>query len=613
MDVYIKKSSLPLLHLVSVAIKLPFQFFLLTGLVNQCSFFTGVKIKYLAKIFNSLVVSFLGLLFLTSSAQANHKIHWQTQTPFVQSFGRRDEIEDLQIESYRQGFIQQGFSNPNGLLNCSEGAFKSKAGLVIENNNRAYYIWNYEVNGMFDAITECKDKMHFAYREWVCLNNTYLVGSGPAPTSCATTDPDPEPGNNPKNLGDCNCKHPPLAGPTNPINLGSGNKFQVETDYVSPVPNGLTYRRYYNSLGPGRAVRLGRGWSGDYWQVIFDQGGGTLASVRRPDGKTFSFHQSGSAWVSDPDVTLKLVELTDGQGSRTGWQLTLDDDTVEIYSYDPVRKEGIPISITNRAGLTTTLTYDLSVADGGDGVSFTLDRVTGPFGRTLQFHYNGGNVISITDPSGQVYTYTRDANNNTTSVIFPDDTPADANDNPRRLYHYEDPVLTNALTGITDENGNRIATWAYETDGRAILSEHADSADRVEITYNLDGSATTTNSLGQVQTYHFETLYDVVKLTQIDGDICTSCGGQFQSITYDANGFVASQTDFNGVTTTFIHDSRGLETSRTEAVGTPEERTITTTWDTTFRLPLTITEPGQITTFTYDAQGRLLERKVTAP
>ena len=86
------------------------------------------------------------------------------------------------------------------------------------------------------------------------------------------------------------------------------------------------------------------------------------------------------------------------------------------------------------------------------------------------------------------------------------------------------------------------------------------------------------------------------------------CGGQNQNTTFDANGFVASRTDFNGIQTTFIHDSRGLQTSRTETVGTLEERTITTEWHATFRLPIKITEQGKETNFTYDTQGRLLER-----
>ncbi|MGH8571940.1 MAG: hypothetical protein ACREX8_05105, partial [Gammaproteobacteria bacterium] len=78
-------------------------------------------------------------------------------------------------------------------------------------------------------------------------------------------------------------------------------------------------------------------------------------------------------------------------------------------------------------------------------------------------------------------------------------------------------------------------------------------------------------------------------------------------------GFVASRTDFNGQTTLYSHDARGLERSRTEALGTPEARTITTEWHPRFRLPITITEPGKESTFTYDTAGRLLTRTETDP
>lgn len=45
--------------------------------------------------------------------------------------------------------------------------------------------------------------------------------------------------------------------------------------------------------------------------------------------------------------------------------------------------------------------------------------------------------------------------------------------------------------------------------------------------------------------------------------------------TYDTNGFRSSRTDFKGNVTNYVHDSRGLETSRTEAYGTAQARTIT--------------------------------------
>ncbi len=78
------------------------------------------------------------------------------------------------------------------------------------------------------------------------------------------------------------------------------------------------------------------------------------------------------------------------------------------------------------------------------------------------------------------------------------------------------------------------------------------------------------------------------------------------------NGNPRYKTDFNGNQTSFIFDlSRNLETSRTEALSTAEERTIATTWHSVYRLPLTITEPNRITSFTYDAAGNVLTQTLT--
>ena len=42
------------------------------------------------------------------------------------------------------------------------------------------------------------------------------------------------------------------------------------------------------------------------------------------------------------------------------------------------------------------------------------------------------------------------------------------------------------------------------------------------------------------------------------------------------------------------------------------ERTITTTWLSNYHLPASITEPGRVTSFSYDAKGNLLNKTVTA-
>jgi YD repeat-containing protein len=85
-----------------------------------------------------------------------------------------------------------------------------------------------------------------------------------------------------------------------------------------------------------------------------------------------------------------------------------------------------------------------------------------------------------------------------------------------------------------------------------------------------------------------------------------------RKFTYDSNGYVASQTDWNGNLTTFVNNGRGLPKTITEAAGTPLARTTTTAWHSTFHLPVQITEPNRTTAFTYDANGNLLAKTITA-
>jgi len=386
-----------------------------------------------------------------------------------------------------------------------------------------------------------------------------------------------------------------------PIVVANGNSFQTEVDYKSQSPFGLNFSRYYNSTAYETKSDVGFKWSHNFNRRVSSTGNNTL--VYRENGQAFVFNYVGTIWVGDVDIPDTLLELVDEAGVRTGWEYKDSSDTTEVFNVS-----GQLISVSNRAGQTKTFAYDVTATDGGDDNSDTLDKVVGFGGEEMLFSYDTENRISsMTDPEGNSYRYSYDDVGNLESVVYPYDTPLDDSDNPTRTYHYENTSFPSHLTGLTDETESRV-TWAFDSEGRAISSEMQGGVDKSTLDFSVADQVTVTNPLGKDTTYHFETLHGVKKVTKVEGHATESCAGANQNYSYDANGYIESKTDWQGNVTTYVHNERGLETSRTEASGTDEARTITTQWHDDFRLPLKVTSPGQVTNFVYDDKGRLLSQ-----
>lgn len=393
----------------------------------------------------------------------------------------------------------------------------------------------------------------------------------------------------------------------NPIHVGTGNKYQVETDYSGVGISPLGFQRYYNSTAAVKSARLGKNWRGTFDRAIAFAVDPTYVTLYRPDGKAFDFHQSGGTWSPDADIVGRLEQITGG------WRYTHSQDEIETYD-----AAGKLVALANRNGTELTLAYD---------VDDRLATVTDPVGRSLSFAYDAnGRLASMTDPAGGVYLYSYDTSGNLATVTYPDATPGDPTDNPQRSYLYNESAYTtganlpNALTGIIDENNVRYATWTYDTQGRALSSEHGVGIDKGTIAYvsnsNGSGVSTVTDALGNVRTTNFQTILGVARNVGESQPGGSGCGAASSLVTYDANGNVASRTDFNGNQTTYAYDlARNLETSRTEGLtsagtSTPQTRTITTAWHPSFRLPVSITEPGRVTSYAYDSQGNLTQKSV---
>jgi RHS repeat-associated protein len=124
-----------------------------------------------------------------------------------------------------------------------------------------------------------------------------------------------------------------------------------------------------------------------------------------------------------------------------------------------------------------------------------------------------------------------------------------------------------------------------------------------------------TDPLGNVATYKYDrdTNSDKTRVTEIDGD-CPSCGAGPQPKFYydDANNPLrpTRMTDSRGTTTVFTYNSDGLLTEKTEAMGTPLERTTTLEYNgpvpalvTRVERPSTSGTGVQATVSSYDGVG----------
>lgn len=361
-------------------------------------------------------------------------------------------------------------------------------------------------------------------------------------------------------------------------------------DYSS---NSINFVRYYNSLFESQSV-LGKQWKHNYLASLTIAE--TIIQVNRQDGKILEFHNESGIWMSDADVTETLAQVD------STWEFKTTDDRIERYN-----DRGQLLSSTSRNSQVTQYHYN---------ANDLLAQITGPFGRTLGFAYDiSRRLISLTTAENTQIHYSYDTNNNLISVTYPDNTPGNLTDNPYKIYHYEDVNFPHHLTGITNENGIRYATWSYNNNGLAILSEHANSAEKVELVYNSDGTTTVTNSLGQVKTYTFETQYGIRKPGSIryDYDDGQQAVVKTQAYTYySENGQLKTVTDYNDYVTYFEYNSRGLVTLKTLAQGTTEEYTISTTWHQDYRLPAARIYPDKTEIYNYDSYGRLMTTQTTA-
>jgi RHS repeat-associated protein len=381
-----------------------------------------------------------------------------------------------------------------------------------------------------------------------------------------------------------------VQGAGNPINVITGNKYQEEVDMPAlPGELGIEIVRHYNSsihaLG-----HMGYGWRLSYETDLYIVN--NTIQIVEADGSRIIFARDSNnpilcATNNPANGQLHIEKTAKGEEYLWVWQ-----NGRKLHFNHKGKLE----SITNSAGASVALLR---------GPKGELLRVTDPQGRSLDMEYASlkskgfKGIVAIKSPVGRfIYTYENDAKqlgiSNLLNVQYPNAQSTEALSGESefshvtRQYHYGesrhtapiDPYVddeidaserAHLLTGITltwksaegHSEQQRISTWAYDAQGRGILS--IKGLDKVELRY-IAGKASThshqdsttrhahqhtspvspiqttilTNSLGQTTTYTHTLIAGEYRLLSVVGAGCSSCGESNVQYHYDA---VARLTD----------------------------------------------------------------------
>lgn len=357
----------------------------------------------------------------------------------------------------------------------------------------------------------------------------------------------------PTEAGDCQCPGAtcfedetcPEGNPTLPA---SGVKIHREdliaSNEVNTLPLSLSYRSRYSGV---TNFNLSDGmWLHSYQAAVYSHGtwwnGSFYMStnatyIARPNGAVYRFEQkdTSSPWISiETDDTLTQT--------ASGWRLKLAaSDAIETYN-----ASGKLVSIQQRNGLKTTLKYN---------AQNQLMRVTHPYGRTLKFNYDAvGHLASIDTSGGERFLLAYDANGNLVSLTYPD--------GRSRQFHYENSFYINALTGVTDESGQRIGTYSYDADGRVFETQRANAVDHLRFAYAKDAQGlpqtfvTRYNAQGvpEQQTYNFVVQGHVTRPSALS--VPTGQNGYVQNTVYDAKGLKTKHIQQDGRVTFYTRNTK---------------------------------------------------------
>lgn len=331
-------------------------------------------------------------------------------------------------------------------------------------------------------------------------------------------------------------------GAGNPVHLITGNKYQLEHD-LPPHPHTplLEIARHYNALDR-RPSLLGQGWALAYdtrvhvvanrWQIVQADGSRIVFSGPQENTRTNShgtLHRQGKQW---------LWTWPDGRQLR-------------------FNSNGLLVHLAQ--GLSSEQRLNIERHEQPGPMSGSIQKITDNNGRAFVFtyliHQQHAYLRSIDTPAGPFHYHYEPAEPN----------PSPATPGPLRLQavtrpdgmqrHYLYEAQRQAgnlfhLTGIEivsadQKKKQRINTWAYDTQGRAVLSiagSPGSEKNKIHIEYvrtpNAQQNGLTIVRDGQGRLTRFRTALQGGRhvLLNVEGAPCPGCAAPGSHAAYNARG-----------------------------------------------------------------------------
>lgn len=368
---------------------------------------------------------------------------------------------------------------------------------------------------------------------------------------------------------------------------GSGNVL-TETDGLGNVT-----RSTYDSFGNVRTTTdpLGNTTTNAY------DANGNLLSITDPAGQVTSFtydaagnpltleRPGGNLQTFGYDSLGNVLEQTDALGNVT------------TFTYDAIGNQLSETRTQTTPGGTRTIRTETDY-DAEGRARFVRLFEDGVLQSQTETRYDAlGNRIEEIDALGRSTLFDYDERGLLRETIFPDDTPADDSDNPRRLTEYDAAGQTVAEI---DESGRR-TEFVYDRVGRRIATifpdntpDNPDDNPRTATEYDEAGRVTAEiDERGNRTEFEYDAAGRQV--------VVRNALGHETATTYDNAGRQTAVTGPLGNTTRFVYDDAGRPVETLLADG----HSMRSVFDSAGRLAQRIDQAGLATDYEYDALGRL--------